>query len=70
MTQMMEEDQTVYSEIVDGDKANYDWRVRFDLTGGKYLGITQYEGDAVKDRILLSPNQVSELLAFLRPYLP
>lgn len=56
--------QTTYSEKVNGIPGNYDWEVRFDLTDG-FLGITQYDGEAVKDRVLLSPGQVRELVNFI-----
>lgn len=56
--------RTRYSEKIKGDKRNYDWLARFDMTGG-YLGITQLEGETVKDRVLLSPAQVKELLDFV-----
>jgi hypothetical protein len=55
---------TTYSEKVKGARGNYGWLARFDLTDG-YLGITQFEGEKVKDRVLLSPAQVQELLNFI-----
>jgi hypothetical protein len=55
---------TRYSDKIDGDKGSYHWSVTFDLTSG-HLGITQIEGDKVKDRVLLCPKQVKELLAFV-----
>jgi len=55
---------TTYSEKIKGSEGNYDWEVRFDLTDG-FLGITQFEGQTVKDRVLLSPAQVRQLLAFV-----
>lgn len=55
---------TTYSDKVPGERRNYHQPVRFDLTDG-YLGITQSENGAVKDRVLLSPKQVKELLAFV-----
>ena len=60
----MAKGDTHYSERVRGARGNYDWAARFDLTDG-YLGITQFEGDAVKDRVLLSPAQVQALLDFV-----
>ena len=48
-----------------GDKSNYQWGARFDVTGRGYVGITQFDGGVVKDRVLLSPKQVSELVAFV-----
>ena len=60
-------DQTKYSDQIKGDHGNYEWAVRFDLTGCKYLGITQIdETGRVKDRVLLSPGQVTKLKDFLR----
>jgi len=55
---------TRYSEKIKGDRGNFDWTARFDVTGG-YLGITQWEGEVARDRVLLSPAQVQELLDFV-----
>jgi hypothetical protein len=55
---------TTYSEKIKGARGNYDWHARFDITDG-YLGITQIDGESVKDRVLLSPEQVQELLKFV-----
>ena len=55
---------TTYSEKIKGSEGNYDWQVRFDLTDG-FLGITQFEGETVKDRVLLSPAQARELVNFV-----
>lgn len=55
--------KTYYSEKIKGTRRNYDWAVGFDLTDG-FLGITQFDGETVKDRVLLSPAQVRELLNF------
>jgi hypothetical protein len=55
-----------YSEKIDGDQGNYDWQVRFDVTDNGYLGINQYEGKNLADRVLLSPAQVQELIDFVR----
>lgn len=55
---------TRYSEKIAGDRGNHGRAARFDLTDG-YLGVTQTEGCAVKDRVLLSPAQVKELLTFV-----
>jgi hypothetical protein len=57
--------ETSYSVRIEGDKRNYQWSVRYDVTD-EYLGITQFEGDAAKERVLLSPQQVRELLLFLK----
>ena len=56
--------RTEYSEKIKGDRANYGWPARFDITDG-YVGITQFEDDKVKDRVLLSPKQIQELLDFI-----
>lgn len=55
---------TVYSAEIKGDRGNYKWPVRFDMTDGRYLGITQTENGVIKDRVLLSPAQVYGLLEF------
>jgi hypothetical protein len=60
----MDRTRTRYSEKIKGDRGNFGWLARFDMTGG-HLGITQFEGDAVNDRVLLSPAQVQELLDFV-----
>ena len=57
---------TRYSEMIEGDRGNFGWPVRFDVSGG-YLGITQTEDGKVKDRVLLSPKQVKEMLSLLQP---
>lgn len=54
---------TYYSKKVKGAQGNYDWPVRFDRTDG-YIGVNQYDGEALKDRVLLSPAQVRELVKF------
>lgn len=56
--------RTTYSEKIKGARGNYGWLARFDITNG-YLGITQFEGEKVNDRVLLSPAQVQELLDFI-----
>jgi hypothetical protein len=57
--------QTYYSERIKGERRNYNWPVRFDLTDG-LLGITQLGDETVRDRVLLSPKQVQEMLKFLK----
>lgn len=57
---------TRYSDKVSGDRGNYDWAARYDVTDNGYLGINQYDGDALTDRVLLSPSQVQELINFVR----
>lgn len=51
-----------YSEIIKGVPRNFNWSVRYDLTADGFLGITQFDGDKVTDRVLLSPNQVDQLI--------
>lgn len=58
--------KTVYGDKIDGDEGNYRWTVRFDKNKAGYVGITQWEGTDVKDRVLLSPEQVRELRIFLK----
>lgn len=55
---------TKYSDSVKGDKGNHNQDARFDLSGG-YLGVTQWDGDKVTDRVLLTPKQVTEMAAFV-----
>lgn len=66
----MSRDETEYSAVIPGQDGNYEWAVRCDETGG-YLGITQFdELDKVKERVLLSPNQVEALIRFYRKLRP
>lgn len=54
-----------YSEKIKGTHRNFNWPVRFDRTD-EYVGVTQFNGDgSVADRVLLSPEQVRELVAFV-----
>jgi hypothetical protein len=59
---VMKNDRIYYSKEIEGDKGNYNWPVKFDRTGG-YVGISQMV-DGKVERILLSPRQVRELIAF------
>lgn len=56
---------THYSDKIEGTTENYDWSVRFNDTDG-CVGITQFEGNTVKDSVLLSKLQVRELIAFVK----
>ena len=56
--------RTYYSEKIRGAQGNYGWAVGFDITDG-YIGITQFDGETVKDRVLLSPAQARELVEFI-----
>lgn len=65
-------DVTIYSQTVEGDKGNYSWSVRFDKTRSKkhthepgYIGISQFEGGKMQERVLLSPTQAKELVEFI-----
>jgi hypothetical protein len=61
----MAKGDTTYSEKVKGDRGNFGWEVDFDFTDG-YVGIDQFdENGKLKDRILLSPAQVSKLSRFV-----
>ena len=65
---------TTYSGKIAGDKRNYGWAVSFDNTGPAdyahepgYIGITQFdEQGKVKERVLVSPEQVDEFIRFSR----
>jgi len=67
-----ETDVTAYSDKIRGDRKNHFWSVRFDNTGPAdyphepgFIGITQYDEDgAVKERVLLSPEQMRKLIEF------
>jgi len=61
---MMPKGVTTYSKEIPGETRNYNKPVRFDLTDG-FLGISQEDGANVRDRVLLSPAQVRELLSFV-----
>ena len=60
----MKNDETEYSLKIEGTRGNYDWSVQFDITNG-FVGIDQIT-DGEIDRVLLSPTQVKELIAFVR----
>ena len=61
----MKEDEIKYTDKLKGDKGNYGWVARFDLSNG-YLGITEWLDDNKIERILLCPAQVEALQEFLR----
>lgn len=56
--------RTYYSEKIRGTPRNFNAQVRFDITDG-YIGITQFDGLSVSDRVLLSPGQVRQLIEFV-----
>ena len=57
---------THYSQEVPGTPMNHGFVVRFDLTDG-YLGVSQRGRDSTwTNRVLLSPDQIQALLAFVR----
>lgn len=56
---------TVYSDEMAGDDGNYDWSIRVDYTARGYVGITQYEGGCVKDRVLLTEAQWRAAVRFV-----
>jgi hypothetical protein len=56
-----------YSKWIEGSENNHGWPARFDKDRG-CVGISQTAEDGssiITDRVLLSPKQVRELLAFL-----
>jgi hypothetical protein len=57
--------RTRYSARIKGQASNWDLAAKFDMTAG-HLGITNYDGPKVTNRVLLSPEQVRELKKFLR----
>jgi len=54
---------TYYSPEVKGAVGNYNWSARYDYTDG-FIGINQDGNDGL-ERVLLSPNQVRKLIAFI-----
>jgi hypothetical protein len=61
----IDEDRICYSKNILGNWRNYKWSVRFDITTDGFLGITQFDGPILKDRVLMTPAQVQKLLKFL-----
>lgn len=59
---------TYYSDELVGDRGNYWWSARYDVTRG-HLGISQTtEKGRPTERVLLSPYQIKELKKFLETY--
>jgi hypothetical protein len=56
---------TYYSDEILGNRENYNQPVTFDKTD-EYLGISQKGKDNTVERVLLTPRQVKEMLAFLK----
>lgn len=54
-----------YSDKVAGDERNHGFAQKFDYHDG-YIGIQQFDGERVTDRVLLSPAQWRALVAFMR----
>lgn len=65
MSRIIASEETVYSDEVKGATANYNWSARFDMSGGKFLGISQTHDDGTIERVLLVPAQIRALKAFL-----
>jgi len=64
---IIDKDRADYSDTFNGERGNYHWPVRFDMSGTGYLGVTQFTANgSPKERVLLSPRQVKALLAFVR----
>ena len=62
-----DQEETRYSAAIAGSSGNYERAARYDWTGG-FLGITQFASDpssAILNRVLLSPQQVEALVAFM-----
>jgi len=55
---------TDYSGRIAGTPQNHGLAVRFDVTDG-FVGISQFDGKRVADRVLLSPGQMRALFRFL-----
>jgi hypothetical protein len=62
----MKEGEFRYSGKIPGNARNHRFAQRFDINYDGYLGIQQFDGAKVADRVLLSPAQVKALLAFLK----
>jgi hypothetical protein len=60
----MKSGTTEYSAEIEGTTGNYNYPVRFDITDG-FLGVDQTK-DGQIERVLLSPQQVKELIAFVK----
>lgn len=58
-----ERDRIYFSGKVRGERRNFNHAVRFDFQDG-FVGIIQYEGESVADRVLLSPAQFKVLEKF------
>jgi len=65
MSKAARKNEVEYSEKIEGTRGNYHWPVRFDYHGG-FVGIDQWDGDKITDRVLLSPVQVKALISFVR----
>lgn len=65
---MSAHETSFYSKGIKGDEGNYEWEVNFDLTRG-YVGISQM-ANGTHERVLLSPAQTKELVAFIEKYSP
>ena len=68
MTKARKKGETAYSPQIEGAKENWHGAVRFDWTDGG-LGIVQrigWVGTKSTERVLLTPVQVRELVAFVR----
>ena len=56
---------TRQSRWIEGDGGNYLWRVMFTFTTDDYLGIHQSDLRGVIEGVVLAPDQVHALRAFL-----
>ena len=65
MSKAARKNEVEYSEKIEGTRGNYRWPVTLDYQDG-FVGIDQWDGDEIKDRVLLSPVQVKALISFVR----
>lgn len=54
-----------YSEEIEGAGYTYFWKVRFDLSNGDCLGISQFANGKL-ERVLLSREQIVALIKFVK----
>ena len=59
-------DRTRYSKIFVGAPGNHSFDMRFDVTTGGFVGITQMDNGDVTDRVLLTKSQFNALVDFVK----
>ena len=55
---------TKYSDEIPGEHSNYGWGVKLDKSTQGFVGISQSTDGGVIERVLLSPRQYREFVAF------